>query len=129
MIERAKARAKLIRPLLIPLILYIGVLVISATWLEANSDSPWRFAIVLTPMIPGIWIAIGIFRAIQKLDEMERLVLMEGIVVSFIVTLLLMLTLGLLQSVGFPLVNGIYIGFLMILIWFIAKLILHRGLE
>jgi len=129
MIERAKARAKLIRPLLIPLILYIGLLALSTSWLEANPDSPWRYPIALTPMIPGIWIGFGVFKAIQKLDEMERLVLMEGVVVSFVVTLMLVLGLGLLQTVGFPLINGIYIGFAMIMIWLIAKLVLHRGME
>ena len=129
MIERAKARAKLIRPLLIPLILYIGLLALSTSWLEANSDSPWRYGVALTPMIPGVWIGLGVFRAIQKLDELERLVLMEGVVVSFIVTLILVLSLGFLQNVGFPLINSIYIGFAMIMIWLITKLVLHRGME
>jgi hypothetical protein len=129
MIERAKSRVKLLRPLLIPFVIYILFLTLSSSWLGKHSDSPWRYAIALSPMLPGIWIAIGVFQAIQRLDEMERLVLMEGIVVSFIMTLILVLSLGLLQTAGFPLINGIYIGFVMILMWLIAKLIIHRGLE
>ena len=129
MIERAKARAKLIRPLLIPLILYIGLLALSTSPLAGRCRAPWRYWVALTPMIPGIWIGLGVFRAIQKLDELERLVLMEGVVVSFIVTLILVLSLGFLQNVGFPLINCIYIGFAMIMIWLIAKLVLHRGME
>jgi hypothetical protein len=128
MIERAKARAKLIRPLLIPLVLYLIVSVLSAIWLEDNPDSTWRYVLALTPLLPGAWIAIGVFKAIKKLDEMEQLVLMEGIVVSFIATFILVISLGFLQSVGFPLVNGIYIGFFMVLVWFIAKLLIHRRL-
>jgi hypothetical protein len=128
MIERAKARAKLIRPLLIPLVLYLIVSVLSAIWLEDNPDSTWRYILALTPLLPGVWIAIGVFKAIKKLDEMEQLVLMEGIVVSFIATFILVISLGFLQSVGFPLVNGIYIGFFMVLVWFIAKLLIHRRL-
>ena len=72
MIERFRARAKLIRPLLVPLVLYLGFLILSFNWLETHTDSSWRNPMALLPMIPGVWIAIGVVRAIQKLDEMER---------------------------------------------------------
>jgi hypothetical protein len=130
MIERAKARARLIRPLLVPLVLYIGFLIFSMNWLDRHpNQSAWRYGIALTPMIPGIWIAIGIVRAIQKLDEMERLVLLEGIAASFMGTLLLVLSLGFLQLAGFPAVNGVYIGFFMSVLWLFAKLAIHRRYE
>ena len=126
MIERFKARAKLIRPLLVPLILYLGLLTYSMRWVNAHADSNWRYLIVLLPMVPGIWIAIGVLRAIQKLDEMERLILLEGIAVSFMGTLILVMSLGLLQTAGFTPVNSIYIGFFMAVLWLIAKLSIHR---
>ncbi len=129
MIERMKARAKLIRPLLVPLILYVGLLAFSLNWVEGHPDSPWRFLITLIPMGPGTWIAIGIVRAIQQLDEMERLILLEGIAVSFMVTFILVLSLGLLQTAGFPPVSGVYIGFFMVILWLIAKLAIHRRYE
>jgi hypothetical protein len=129
MIERAKARAKLVRPLLVPLILYIGFLAVSMNWLDANPDSSWRYAVALTPMLPGIWIAIGTLRAIQKLDELERLVLLEGVAVSFMGTLILVLSLGFLQLAGFPPISGVYIGFFMVTLWLVAKLVIHRRLE
>lgn len=129
MIERAKARAKLVRPLLVPLILYIGFLAISMNWLDTHPKSPWRYAVALTPMLPGVWIAIGTLRAIQKLDEMERLVLLEGVAVSFMGTLILVLSLGFLQLAGFPPISGVYIGFFMVTLWLIAKLVIHRRLE
>ena len=126
MIERAKARVKLIRPLLVPLVLYIGLLAISIRWMEGHQDSAWRYAIALTPMLPGIWIAAGIVRAIQKLDELERRILLEGMAVSFMGTLMLVLSLGLLQLAGFPPVSGVYIGFFMVVFWLAAKLVIHR---
>ena len=129
MIERAKARAKLIRPMLLPLILYIGLLFLSMRWVGDHPDSPWRYATALTPMIPGIWIAIGMVRAIQKLDELERMILLEGISVSFMGTLILVLSLGFLEIAGFPPVSGVYIGFFMIVLWLLAKLFIHRTYE
>jgi hypothetical protein len=127
MIERIKARAKLIRPLLVPFILYVGLLSVSLNWMEAQENSLWRYLIALLPMVPGVWIAIGVYRAIKKLDELERLILLEGIAVSFVGTFILVLSLGLLQIAGFSSVNGVYIGFFMVVLWLIAKLSIHRG--
>ena len=129
MIERIKARAKLIRPLLIPMVLYIGFLLISHNWVAENADSPWRYFVSLIPMVPGIWIAIGVVRAIQQVDEMERLILLEGIAVSFMGTFILVLSLGFLQTAGFPPVSGVIIGFFMVVLWLIAKLTIHRRYE
>ena len=129
MIERAKARVKLIRPLLIPLILYIGLLFLSMRWVANHPDSPWRYAAALTPMIPGVWIAIGVVRAIQKLDELERMILLEGLAVSFMGTLILVLSLGFLEIAGFPPISGVYIGLFMVVLWLAAKLIIHRTYE
>jgi uncharacterized membrane protein (DUF485 family) len=129
MIERAKARAKLIRPLLLPLVLYIGFLAFAMNWLDAHPESGWRYPVALTPIVPGIWIVIGVARAIQRLDEMERLVLLEGIAVSFMGTLILVLSLGFLQIAGFPTINSVYIGFFMTVLWLLAKLAIHRRYE
>ena len=129
MIERAKARAKLIRPLLIPLGLYLVLIWFSSNWLETLPQGPWRYALALTPMLPGIWIAVGILRAIQKLDELERLILLEGMAVSFLATLILVISLGFLQMAGMPPISGVYIGLFMLVSWLAAKLALHRKYE
>ncbi len=126
MIERFKARARLIRPLLVPLLLYIGFLAFSVRWLGGHPGSAWRYAVALIPMLPGIWMAVGVVRAIQSLDELERRILLEGIAVSFMGTLLLVLSLGFLEFAGLSAVSGTYIGFFMVMLWLVAKLLIHR---
>jgi len=122
MFERIKFRAKLVRPLLIPFVIYIGLLAFSISWLDGNLDSPWRFLIAALPLLPGLWIAFGIQRAIQQLDELERKTLLEGLVISFACTFVLALSLGLLGMAGLPQVNGMYIALFMVLVWLIGKL-------
>ncbi len=129
MIERIKARAKLVRPLLLPLVIYIGLLFFSITWLEANPASPWRFLVALLPMIPGVFIALSVVRAIMKLDELERKILLEGMAISFTCTLILMLSMGLLGAAGFPQLNGAYVGAFMALLWLVGKLWVTRKYE
>lgn len=126
MIERFKARAKLIRPLLFPFMFYIGLLAFSINWLGRHSDSPWRYAVALTPMLPGFWIALGVVQAIRRLDELERRILLEALSVSFMGTFILVLSLGLLKIAGLPAVNGAYIALFMAVLWLVAKLLIHR---
>ena len=122
MIERLKARWKFVRPLLVPFIIYIGVLTFSFNWLGAYPDSSWQVPVALAPVIPGFFIAIGVIRAIQKLDEMERRILLEGIAISFMGTFVLVVSMGLLERAGVEQLKSSYIALFMAILWLIGKL-------
>jgi CDP-diglyceride synthetase len=129
MIERAKERWVLVRPLLIPFVLYLILLVFAVTWSENNPDSRWRYLIALLPMIPGLFIAAGVLRAIRKLDELAQKTLLEAIAISFGFTLILELSLGLLGIVGFPQPDSLYIALFMLIMALVGKLFLSRKYE
>jgi hypothetical protein len=122
MLERLKYRARLIRPLLVPFVIYIGLLVFAINWLEANPESSWRYLIAILPLLSGVFIAIGMVRAIGQLDELERKTLMDGMAISFACTFILALSLGLLGLAGFPQLNGMYIALFMSVVWLVGKL-------
>lgn len=124
--QRIKQRAKLIRPLIIPLILYIGALAFALQWLGSNPASSWRLPVAILPTLPAIAIAIGLVRAISRLDEMERRILIDGTAFSYLVTILLVLTMGMLGIAGLPQLNGIYIAAIMLLLWLVGKLLGNR---
>jgi Kef-type K+ transport system membrane component KefB len=119
--QRIKQRAQYIRPLLLPLILYIGVLAFAFTWLESNPDSPWRIPVAVLPILPAIAIALGMLQALSKLDEMERRILVESAAFSFTITMLFLLTMGMLGLAGIPQLNGIYITAIMVSLWLLGK--------
>ena len=129
MLERMRERARLVRPLILPFILYLLFLVVSTNWLEANPHVPWRAAVALVPMIPGVYIALGIVRAILQLDEMQRRILLEGIAVSFAGTFVLVTSFGLLGFADVPQLNGSYISLFMALLWLVGKLWAARRYE
>jgi len=120
--KRFAYRLKLIRPLFVPMILFIGFEVITISWLSANPDSSWRLIVALLPMAPAFWLGLGAVRAISRLDELERKNLMDGMAFSFAVTLLLMVSLGFLNLAGFPTPNGSMIALLMVILWLVGKL-------
>jgi hypothetical protein len=100
--QRIKERAKLIRPLLIPLILYLGLLVVAVSWAPNLEGSPWGYVVALFPLIPGLFLTFGVVRVTSKIDEMERRIILEAVAFGFIFTLLLLLSFALLGLVGVP---------------------------
>ncbi len=121
-IQRIKERAKFIRPMLIPLILHIGMLTFTINWIENNPDGQYNFWIAISPMLPAIFVGLGMVKALHKLDELERKTLLEGMVFSFMFTLLFVNTLGLLENNGFSGINGTYIGLVMVVLWLVGKI-------
>lgn len=126
MIERFKERWPLVRPLLIPLAVYFLLLPVVAYFLEIFPESPWRFAVVLAPMVPGALIAIGLVNVIRRLDELSRKVIFESLAIASAATLFLLLSLGLLEMAGLPRPSSLYIGGFMITVWIVAKLAISR---
>ena len=120
--ERFLERRKLIRPLLLPLLIYVILLAISIGWLDANPESTWRIVVSLLPMAPAVFVIIGVIRAIQQLDEMQRGVLLKGVAFSFVGTLFMMMCFGLLDLAGVAPLNGSTVVLIMLLLWLIGKL-------
>jgi len=120
--SRIKQRAKLIRPLLVPLVLYIGLLALAVSWAPNMGTSLWRYVVALLPIIPGIFIAFGIVRVTSKIDEMERRIMLEAVTFSFIFTLILLLSSALLGLVGVPQPSNTWIVFIMCMLLIVGKL-------
>lgn len=129
MIERMKERWPLLRPLLIPLALYLALLPVIAFFLQTYPDSPWRYPVTLAPVIPGVFIAVGMVNAIRKLDELSRKIIYESMGIAFAATLFAALALGLLEMAGLPHVSSLYLTGFMIAALIVAKLIISRRYE
>jgi hypothetical protein len=124
--KRIKERAQLIRPLLVPLILYIGFLALFTTLVGSQTSTTWKLVLALLPLLPGIFLAFGIIQAIRKLDELERKIQQEAIAFSFACTFILLNALGLLKIAGLPTPNPVFISLFMAVMWFAAKLWIKR---
>lgn len=128
--ERFRERLPLVRLLFVPLVLYIGLLVIVKSFLDANTSSPWRYAAAWAPMVPGLFLAAGIVVTIRKLDKLNRKIILESLAIAFAATLFLTFNLGLLSLAGLAQPNSIIIAlFMAVVVWMMAKLIItHKYL-
>ena len=120
--KRIKQRVQRIRPLLGPLILYIGLLVLAVSLAPNMKYSPWRYVVALLPLIPGVFLAFEVVRVTSRIDEMERRILLEAVAFSFIFTLILLLSFGLLGLVGVPQPSPIIIAAIMCFLLLFGKL-------
>ncbi len=57
----------------------------------------WRVAVALLPIVPFAILLLGIIRGIRQMDELQRRIQLEALGVAFPLTILLLMTLGLLQ--------------------------------
>lgn len=124
--NRIKERFVLMRPVLVPFILYIGLLAFTTSWLDDNPQSDIRSLVALLPIIPSIWIAVLIVQFINKLDELEQKIIHEAASFSFLITFLMMLAFSLLSFSGVLLLNPIYLGLLMAFLLVVGKLMGNR---
>ena len=120
--ERIKQRAKLIRPLLIPLILYLGLLVIAVSWAPQFEGSPWGYVVAMLPMFPGLFLTAGVVRVTTQIDEMERRIILEAAAFAFVFTLIMLLSFALLGLVGVPQPSNTWVVFSMCMLLIIGKL-------
>ena len=118
---RIKQRIKLIRPLLVPLVLYLALLAVAVIWAPKMEASPWRYAVALLPILPGLFLALGIVQMTSKIDEMERRIVLEAVAFSFIFTLILLLSFALLGLVGVPQPSNTWVVFIMSMLLVVGK--------
>jgi hypothetical protein len=104
---------------------YLMVLFGSINVVRANPDAPWKYAVVLLPVIPAgllIWLSV---RALGRLDEVQKRTQMQALGFSITATGLLTFGYGFLEGVGLPHLNATFVLPLMAVLWGVGYMILN----
>ena len=89
--------------------------------LELELPGRLRLAIALAPVLPFVLALVAAIRGIRSMDELHRRVHLEALVLAFPLTLLLIMTLGLLElAVGLSADDWSYRHILPFLVMFYA---------
>src|SRR3954452_16164751 len=97
--DRAKARAYN-REFWPGMAAYMLVLAAVLRWGGLDGHSPWRFVWALAPVLPAAWTVAGVLRHVRRVDEYQRVLLLQSIAVGFAVAMLTAVTLGFLGIAG-----------------------------
>lgn len=99
------------------MIAYTILLPLSITLIEAHPTAPWRGAVALLPVIP-VALAFGaLLRFVARLDELQRRIQFEALVVAVGGTIILTFGYGTLQNAGFPPPNLMLVTPLLVALW------------
>ena len=106
---------------------YIVLLVISILTLQHGMPpGPWRTAIAIMPMLPAVGICWAVSGNLRRIDEMQRLVQLEALALSFMGTAFITFTYGFLENAGFPRMSMFVVWPLMGALWIIARVACAR---
>jgi hypothetical protein len=106
--DRAKARAYS-REFWPGMAAYALVLTAVLTWGDLDGHSPWRFVWALAPLLPAAWTVRAVLRQVHRVDEYQRLLVLQSLAVAFAMTMLAAITLGFLTIAGLRLADAPWI--------------------
>lgn len=96
---------------------YLSAVVISTLLLANIQDSTLRTFSALLPVLPMIAIATVVIRQIRILDELARMIHLEGLAVAFVGTAMITFSYGFLETAGFPRLSMFMVWSLMGPLW------------
>jgi hypothetical protein len=106
--DRAKARAYN-REFWPGVAAYAVVLVAVLVWGGLDGQSPWRFVWALAPVLPAAWMVRAVMRHVRRVDEYQKLLLIQSLAAGFAVAMLASITLRFLAIAGLQLPDAPWI--------------------
>jgi integral membrane sensor domain MASE1 len=79
---------------------YAAVLSAVLLWGDLDGDKPWRFVFAVLPVIPALWIVRAMIRHARRVDEYQRLLLLQALGGGFAVAMVASVTLAFLEIAG-----------------------------
>mgnify|MGYP001803466340 CR=1 FL=1 len=100
---------------------YAGMLLLSQKLFAGGIDGTvMRVLVSLSPMLPVVFICGVVVRNIRRLDEMQRKLQFEAIVMAFAATALITFGYGFLEGAGLPKLSMFVVWPLMATFWVIG---------
>lgn len=69
-------------------------------WGDLDGDSPWRFLWAVLPVIPALWIVRAVLRHVRRIDDYQRLLLLQALGGGFAVAMIASVTMAFLEIAG-----------------------------
>lgn len=108
------------------MVVYAILLPLAVMLAQRMEQSPWRFAVMVAPVIP-VGFALAAFVVIfEKMDEMQQRIHLLALAISAGGTAMLGLTYGLLEIAGLPHLNWVWVFPIIVGLWGIGVAIASR---
>jgi hypothetical protein len=125
MYEQQVARAYKFE-LWIAIAVYVALLIASIKLARPMADSPLRTALLLLPMLGFALMIRAIVRHVARIDEYQRLRMLESLGIAFAITAGLTFSYGFLETAGFPRLSMFSVWMVMGVSWGAVNLVRWR---
>lgn len=105
---------------------YALLLGISIVLARAAGDAPWRFAVMLLPVPALVGMLWAVAAYVQEADEMLSRETVQAIALSFGAGSVITYSYGLLQLVGAPPLNWMFVWAVYAICWFASSWLVKR---
>jgi len=99
------------------MIAYAVILPLSIVLIEAYPTTPWRVAFALAPVLPIALVLRAVLRGVARMDELQRRIQFEALVMAVSGAIVLTFAYGALQNVGLPALNLMVVTPLLVALW------------
>lgn len=99
------------------MVAYAVVLFAAIAVVNANHTAPWRYVVVVLPVIPLCFALLAFLRFFRRMDEFQRRIQMEALAFSFGATMLITATYTFLEAAGAPRLPMISVVPVMSVLW------------
>src|SRR6476660_7352191 len=108
------------------MVAYAVVLFAAIAVVNANRTAPWRYVVVVLPVIPLCFALLAFLRFFRRMDEFQRRIQLEALVFSFGATMLITATYTFLEAAGAPRLPMISVVPVMSVLWGIGAAVAIR---
>jgi hypothetical protein len=109
------------------MVAYVVLLAGVIAWGGLDGHSPWRYVWALLPVLPAAWTVRVVLRHVRRVDEFQRLLLLQSLAGGFAVAMLTSLTLGFLAIAGLrPAATGWIVYGAGMLAWAVSGAVAQR---
>jgi hypothetical protein len=104
-------------------LVYAVILVLSIRYGRPLADSPLRTAILLAPMLGFALMIRSIARHVARIDEYQRMRLLESLALAFAITGAVTFSYGFLETAGFPRLSMFSVWMVMGASWGVVNIV------
>jgi O-antigen/teichoic acid export membrane protein len=125
-LERRKAGRRYVVRFAVAMASYVVLLFVGIAIARTLGDSPWRFAAMALPVPAMVGVVWAVARYASEADELQSRDLTRALAIGFGGGSLLTFTYGIMQTVGAPPLNWMFVWVIYTGCWAIGSVIVRR---
>ncbi len=105
---------------------YVVTLMVAVLVVKQIGDSPWRYALMLLPVVPIVGALLAFLTFFEAMDELQKRIQLYALAFSAGGTAMFGLVYGLLETVGMPHLPWVWVFPIVVGLWGLGAIIASK---